>query len=65
MSRDDRLRRLLYGIQRQFADTPARSARARAMIQRTRPRESGRIGKVERHISRKMIMEDRDERMNH
>ena len=60
MSRDDRLRRLLYGIQRQFRDSPARSARAKEIVQHVKPWTLGRIGKIEKHVSRKMIMGHRD-----
>jgi hypothetical protein len=37
---------------------PARSARARATALRHRPWESGRIGKIERHVSRKLMCAD-------
>ena len=53
MASDDRLRRVLYGIRRQFGDTPARSARAKATIRSTRPWEvSRRIGKIQKQIDR-------------
>ena len=41
MTSDDRLRRILYGIHRQFQDIPARSERAKATIQRVRPWGAG------------------------
>jgi hypothetical protein len=34
---DARLMRILFGDRRQYRDLPARSARAKAMIERTRP----------------------------
>ena len=39
MAYADRLRQALYGLQRQFQDTPDRSARARNTIRRSRPWE--------------------------
>ena len=55
MASDDRLRRALYGLQRQFQDTPTRSARAKDTIQRSRPWEAARIGKIEKQISREGV----------
>lgn len=49
---DARLARLLGGDRRNYRDTPARSARAKAIVQRTRPWERGRIGNIEKRISR-------------
>jgi hypothetical protein len=53
---DARLMRMLFGDRRQYRDLPARSARAKATIERTRPWESGRIGKIEKAISWKMLV---------
>ena len=55
MASDGHLRRALYGIQRQFQDTPTRSARARDTIQRSRSWEAARIGKIEKQISREGV----------
>ena len=55
MASDDRFRRALYGLQRQFQDTPTRSARAKDTIQRSRPWEAARIGKIEKQISREGV----------
>ena len=54
------LQRLRYSLQRQFQDTPVRSARARATIRRSRPWEAGRIGNIEKLISQTMIFAERD-----
>jgi hypothetical protein len=46
--------RLLYGTCRQFNDIPQHAARARATIQRVRPWEHGRIGKIAERIRREI-----------
>jgi len=61
MTSDDRLRRILYGIHRQFQDIPARSARAKATIRRTRPWEAGTIGQVEDMVHRYLVFADQRE----
>jgi hypothetical protein len=55
-----RLRLLLLGRHPQYRDTPARSARAKAIVAEHRPWEGGRIGKIETAIARITIMGDRD-----
>jgi hypothetical protein len=60
MALTGRLRRVLYDIRRQFRDGPARSARAKEIVQHVKPWTLGRIGKIEKHVSRKMIMGDRE-----
>ena len=49
-----RLQRLAFGIRRNFRDSEARSARGRATALKHRPWEHGRIGSIERHVSRIM-----------
>jgi hypothetical protein len=61
MTSDDRLRRILYGIHRQFQDIPARSERAKATIQRVRPWELGRIGQVEDMVHQYLAFADQRE----
>jgi hypothetical protein len=50
------LQRLRYSLQRQFQDTPVRSA----TIRRSRPWEAGRIGNIEKLISQTMTFAERD-----
>jgi hypothetical protein len=47
-----RLQRLAFGTRRNFRDSEARSARGRATALKRRPWENGRIGSIERHVSR-------------
>ena len=49
-----RLQRLAFGIRRNFRDSEARSARGRATALKHRLWEHGRIGSIERHVSRIM-----------
>ena len=54
-----KLRRWLFGIKRHFNDLPARSARSRRLIEKTKPWTRGRIGNIEKRISRTLAFDAR------
>ena len=49
------LRRWLYGISPHFNDLPARAARSRRLIAKTKPWTCGRIGGIEKRINRALV----------
>ena len=55
-----KLRRWLFGIKRHFNDLPARSARSRRLIEKTKPWTRGRIGNIEKRISRTLAFDAAD-----